>query len=198
MEALSYVLVSSTFGDLSIGWGETEGAPRVYRVLLPKENEQALVQDVDPAQPVYGLTTLADMVAGTLDGDRFFMLLLIVFATAAAILATVGIYGVISYTVSQRTREIGIRMALGAGRDSVFGLVLRQGMAPVFVGIGTGILVALISNRLLADIVFGVGTADPVSFAIITLLVTGIALLSVSVPARRAVRIHPTEALRHE
>jgi putative ABC transport system permease protein len=129
---------------------------------------------------------------------RFEMLLLGVFAAVALILAAVGIYGVMSYSVSRRTNEIGIRMSLGASRSDVLLLVLRQGMVLSLVGTAAGAAGALLLSRLMTKMLYGVRPTDPVTFAGVAIVLSLVALLASYIPARRATRIDPMVALRYE
>lgn len=138
------------------------------------------------------------MINSSLAGRRFTRLLLGVFATLALILAAVGIYGVVSYAVSQRTHEIGVRMALGADRNAVLGSVLAGAMKMVLVGIGTGTLAAGAATRALESLLFGVGTSDPLTFGTASLVLVSVALIASYIPARRATRVDPLLALRYE
>jgi ABC-type antimicrobial peptide transport system permease subunit len=130
--------------------------------------------------------------------QRFTMALMAGFAVLALVLAAVGIYGVISYSVSQRTREIGIRLALGADVAKVRSLVLRQGMAPAVTGIAIGFGLAVLLTRYLRSLLFGVAPLDPLTFATIPVLLLMVAAASVLIPAARASRVAPVEALRGE
>jgi putative ABC transport system permease protein len=126
------------------------------------------------------------------------MSLLGLFALVAVTLAAVGIYGVMSYAVAERTREIGVRMALGARSTDVLRLVVRQGMAPALVGIAAGLAGALAASRLLDSALFGVTTRDPVTFAAVPVFLGLVALLASYIPARRATRVMPTQALQYD
>jgi ABC-type antimicrobial peptide transport system permease subunit len=129
---------------------------------------------------------------------RFSMMLLGVFATVALTLATIGIYGVMTYLVNQGTRELGIRIALGASQGNILSLVVRQGMALAFSGVTIGLAVAFLLTRLMRSLLFGVEATDPITFAGISLLLAMIALLATYIPAQRAARIDPLISLRCE
>jgi len=137
-------------------------------------------------------------ISETLARPRFNMLLLGVFAGTALLLAAIGIYGVIAYSVTQRTREIGIRMALGAQRTDMLGMVLRQSLSVVAIGLGCGLVAAFAATRLLASLLFGVGANDLLTYASVVFLLGGTALLASYIPARRAMKIDPMVALRYE
>jgi putative ABC transport system permease protein len=139
-----------------------------------------------------------DVVARSQSSSRFTLLLLGVFAATALALAAVGIYGVISYSVTQRTSEIGIRMALGAGRESVLRLVVGDGMALAGVGIVIGLMGAMGASRLLGSLLFGVSASDPLVFALTAIVLAAVALCATAIPALRAARIDPGESLRYQ
>ncbi|MGH9431561.1 MAG: ABC transporter permease [Terriglobia bacterium] len=159
---------------------------------------QAAVAAVDPAEPVAGLKTMEQYVAGSLGPQRIEVTLLGIFSGLALFLAAIGLYGVISYSVAQRTQEIGIRMALGAQRWQVWRLVVGQGMRLALVGVLIGALVASQLTRLLTSELFGVKAFDPATFALMSVVLLAVALLASYVPARRAARVDPIVALRHE
>jgi putative ABC transport system permease protein len=119
-------------------------------------------------------------------------------ATLGLVLAAIGIYGVLAYSVARRTREIGVRMALGAARDRVVSMVLRDSLAPVVVGSGVGIAAALLATRLMRAMLYGVSPTDPITFAVVTAVLIGVALLASAIPAMRAARVDPIVALREE
>jgi predicted permease len=149
-------------------------------------------------QPTYAVRTMEQIISGSLAERRFTMLLLIIFAATALLLAAVGIYGVMSYTVTRRTHELGIRTTLGASRREIVGLVLRQGMKLAAIGMAAGLVAALVLTRLMAGLLYGVRPADPATLAAVTLLLGGIALLACYIPARRATAVDPVVALRCE
>jgi len=142
--------------------------------------------------------TMNEVIAGSLATRRFSMTLLNAFALLALLLASVGLYGVISYLVGQRTREFGTRLALGARRPDILRLVLNHGMKMALGGIALGLVAALGMTRLLAGILYGVSATDPATFALIALLLTAVGLLACFVPAWRATKVDPLVALRHE
>jgi putative ABC transport system permease protein len=153
--------------------------------------------DVDREQPAT-IQPLRDLVTGSVAGPRFRGVLFGAFAATALVLAVIGIYGVISFGVSQRTRELGVRVALGAQRIEVMGLVLREGMLLTGVGVALGLLAAFSVTRLLQDMLFQVPPADPLTFAAVSLLVIATAMLANVIPARRAARVDPLVAMRSE
>jgi putative ABC transport system permease protein len=153
---------------------------------------------IDPDQPVSDVRTMNQVMADTVGRARFNTLLLGLFAGLATLLATVGIFGVMNYSVTLRTREIGLRMALGAKPARVMMLILRQGLLLTLIGIGVGLAGALALTRLMSGLLFGVGATDPATFAAIVLLLAVVSLIACYIPARRATRIDPLIALRYE
>jgi ABC-type antimicrobial peptide transport system permease subunit len=156
------------------------------------------VQSVDSNLPVFNVRTIDDVLLRAEAQRRFAMLLLAVFAGIALTLAAVGVYGVVSYAVGQRTREIGIRLALGARRTEILRLVLGQGLVLAGAGVGAGIVGSFLLTRLLRDLLFGVTATDWLTYCVAPLLLAVIALLSTWWPARRASRVDPLIALRYE
>ena len=156
------------------------------------------VQKVDKDQPLYDVKPMAAWVNESVARQRFNMLLLGVFAAVALVLAAIGIYGVISYSVTQRTHEIGIRLALGAQRKDVLRLVVGQGLALTVAGVACGVAGAFALTRLMAGLLFSVSPSDPMTFVIIPLLLAGVALVACYLPARRAAKTDPLVALRYD
>lgn len=154
------------------------------------------VEAVDPQQPVYDLKRMDEVVAASVADRRLNLALVGGFAAVALVLAALGVYGVISYTVAQSTREIGIRMSLGAQRTDVFRLVAGQGALLASVGLGVGLAIALASTHLMASLLFTVGAHDPVTFAVAPLVLLSAAILACALPAMRAMRVDPAVALR--
>ncbi|MFL6276631.1 MAG: ABC transporter permease [Blastocatellia bacterium] len=153
---------------------------------------------VDKDQPITSLRTMTDFLSDSVSQQRFNAALLAAFAVLALILASVGIYGVMSYSVTQRTHELGIRMALGAKPQDVFRMVVMEGMRLALAGVALGLAAAFAATRMMASLLFGVSATDPLTFALISLILTGVALAACFVPARRATRVDPMVALRYE
>jgi putative ABC transport system permease protein len=168
----------------------TASDPAAFPATLRRE-----VQALDKDQPVYNVRTMDDVVANSLGTRRVSMQLFAVFACAALLLAAIGIYGVMAYSVTQRTQEIGIRMALGAQKSDILRLVVRQGMTVTLIGVIAGLAGAFALTRVIANLLFGVGASDPVTFVVIPLLLIFVSLIACYLPARRAARLNPTAAL---
>jgi predicted permease len=159
---------------------------------------RAVIRELDPATPVFAIATLESLVADAGAQHVFVMQLLSGFAVVAVLLASIGLYGVVSYTVAQRTREVGIRVALGAKRGDVVRLVLSRGAGVVVVGLAAGLAAALVTTRFLGSLVFGVSPEDPITFTAAVGLLTVVALGAHLIPVRRALRVDPAIALRQE
>ena len=164
--------------------------------LVSAVREQVLA--IDPDQPVYNINTMEQLRSDSIAPDRLNLMLLACFAAVALILATVGIYGVMAYSVTQRTHEIGIRMALGARQSDVLGMVIRQGMKLAIGGLAIGLVGAWLATRAMTSLLFGVSATDPLTFAVISVVLIGVALGACFVPARRATKVDPMIALRYE
>jgi putative ABC transport system permease protein len=164
--------------------------------LLPALRSE--LQQIDPEQPMSGAATMDQLLADSLSRSRFTMLLLGIFAALALVLASVGIYGVIAYSVTQRTQEFGIRMALGANQRDVLRIVLREGGLLVLLGLASGVVVALAVTHLMTTQLYDVTATDPLTFVAVAALLSAVALTACYIPARRALRVDPMVALRYE
>jgi putative ABC transport system permease protein len=168
----------------------TAGDPAAFATTLRRE-----VQAIDKDQPVYNVRTMHEVVMNSIGTRRVSMQLFAVFACAALLLAALGIYGVLAYSVTQRTQEIGLRMALGAQRSDVLGLVIRQGMSLSVIGVIVGLAGAFALTRVIGNLLYGVTATDPATFVAIPLVLLFVALLACYLPAHRAARLDPTRAL---
>jgi putative ABC transport system permease protein len=156
------------------------------------------VRALDKDQPVFDVKTMEQRIVETSAARRLPMYLLGVMASVALVLAAVGIYGVIAYSVTQRTHEIGIRMALGAQRRDILSLIVKQGMLMATLGVGAGLLASLFLTKVLSGMLFGISATDPATFSAVALLLAAVALLACLIPARRAAKVDPMVALRYE
>jgi len=181
--------------------------PSSYQVLVVRGDSdptkltsaiRSQVLAIDSEQPLMSVNTLEQILSDAVAQQRFSMLLLGIFAAVALTLAAVGLYGVMSYLVAQRTHEIGVRMALGASSRDVLKLVVGQGMALALIGVGLGLTAAFFLTRLMESLLFGVSATDTVTFALISAMLTGVSLLASYIPARRAMKVDPMIALRYE
>jgi putative ABC transport system permease protein len=159
---------------------------------------RAAVRELDPAVPLYGVRSLDEQLAEMTAQRRLNTMLLSIFGMVAAALAAVGIYGVIAYSVAQRTRELGVRMALGASRGSILGLVLREGLALAALGLVLGLAGALVLSRAMTTLLYDVSATDPATFAAIAGVTTAVAALACALPALRAIGVDAHTALRAE
>jgi putative ABC transport system permease protein len=166
------------------------------RMLTSAVREQ--LGEIDPALPVADVRLMQDVLSRAQARPRFLTLLLSLFSFVAVAIATVGIYGVVSYSVARRTKEFGLRMVLGAQGGDVLGLVMKQGAGMVAIGIVAGLVTAFALTRLMASLLFGVTTTDLPTFAGVTVLLFGVALAACYLPARRATRVDPIQTLRYE
>jgi putative ABC transport system permease protein len=188
-------------------WHKSTGSPIRAMTLVMKSNGDVMrligpvrqeIRSLDANLPVADIRAMKDVVGATLSTPRFTGMLLLVFATLALLLSAIGIYGVLSYVVSRRTREIGIRVAIGAGRAQVLRLVLGQGITLTLTGVGIGILISIWAASLLGGLLHGVKPQDPITFAAVGAVLTAVAILASLVPALRATRVDPVVALKTE
>ena len=156
------------------------------------------VQNVDPDQAVSNIASMDQVLSNSIASRRFTAVLLGTLAAVGLLLASTGVYGILSYGVAQRTREIGIRIALGAAQRDVLSLIVGQGLKLLLLGVGTGMVAAFALTRLMSGLLFGVSAGDPMTFSSIALFLGAVALVACYLPARQATRVDPMVALRHE
>jgi len=159
---------------------------------------RAQIQSLEPNLAITNVQTIGEIIDQGLWAPEMGAALLTVFGGLAMVLAAVGVYGVLAYSVTQQTREIGIRMAMGAERRDVLGLVVGQGLRLTGAGLAVGILISLLLTRQLSSLLFGVSAYDPLTYAGVTVILVSVALLACYIPARRATRVDPLVALRYE
>ncbi len=159
---------------------------------------RATLRERDAGLILVDTRTMTEAIAESMARRRFAMILLGLFALAALVLASIGIYGVVAYTVSQRTQEMGIRLALGARHREILGLIVGQGMAPVLVGLGLGLAAALVLTRLLSSLLYEVAATDPITLTTAGLVLALVGLMACYIPARRAARVDVVTSLRME
>ena len=215
--ATSWTTVVGVIADARTESLEEADVPQIYECLLQgtddelaiflrgrldpaqiPEEARVAVQSINPDLPVFGAMTLPGVVSGALSQRRFSMEMVLIFALTALLLAALGIYGTISYLVSERTHEIGIRLALGAKRSEIMRMILRQGLALAIAGAALGLLGALIVSHLMAGLLYRVSPTDPLTFVGVTFVLTAVALAASYIPAMRAMRVDPLVALRYE
>jgi putative ABC transport system permease protein len=171
----------------------TAGDPRAFVPVV-----RSLLAIIDPNPPIYDITELDETVASSVASRRLNTLLMAAFSVIAFVLALAGVYGVLAYTVSRRTSEIGIRIALGATPQKLLSQVIRHGMSPVLSGIAVGLAGAFVLSRFMQGILFGIESSDPITYLVVALLLAAAGISSCYVPARRATRVDPVSALREE
>jgi putative ABC transport system permease protein len=159
---------------------------------------RAAIKEIDPDQPIFAIRSMDEIRAESVQNERLNLTLLSLFAGIALVLAIVGIYGVMSYSVTQRTHEIGIRMAVGARPRDVFAMIIGHGMKLALIGVGIGLVGAFALTRLMASMLFGVEPTDATTYGAIAALLIAVALLACYLPGRRATKVEPTISLRYE
>ena len=179
--------------DMYVVMRAQEGAPRAMTAVVREQ-----LGEMDPALPVADVRLMEDVLSRAQARPRFPTLLLSLFSGVALAIATVGIYGVVSYSVARRTKEFGLRMVLGAQGGDVLGLVMKQGAGMILIGVASGLVLAFAFTRLMASLLFGVTATDLPTFASVTILLFGVALAACYIPARRATRVDPIQTLRYE
>jgi putative ABC transport system permease protein len=185
-----YYQVTVPFGTVLV---RTKGDPAAMTSTV-----RGAMQEIDRDLPLYGIKTVNDVISDSVAPRRLNMLLLGIFAGLALVLAAVGLYGVISYSVSQRTREIGIRVALGASHKSVLRLVVGEGMVLASAGVVIGVTASFFLTKFMTTLLFGVSPTDPITFVAISVLLIGVSIVASVIPARKAMRVDPMVALRYE
>lgn len=171
----------------------TQGDPALLTASVRNE-----IRGVNKNIPAFTVETMTERIANQVAADRMIAVLLSIFGAGALLLASIGIYGVISYSVAQRTHEIGVRIALGAEQRDILRMIVKQGMLLVFIGAGIGLLLAFVLTRALQSLLFGVSATDPLTFTVVLLVLIGVALMACYLPARRAMKVDPLVALRYE
>jgi len=157
-----------------------------------------IVHEVDPDQPISNIATMSDVLGEEAASRRTGMIMLVAFAGLALLLASLGIYGVLAYFVTQHTNEIGVRMAVGASPFNILGLVVKKGMGLTLFGVGIGLAVSFALTRLMSSLLFGVNASDPLTFVSVPLVLALVAFVACLIPARRAMKVNPVIALRYE
>jgi ABC-type antimicrobial peptide transport system permease subunit len=171
---------------------------RTHGSAIPANDLRIAVAGIAPGVPIYRLSTMREKISGTLEQSHFDTFLLAIFAATALLLSSVGIYGVLTYIVAQRTREIGIRVALGATPAHVMRDVIWDGVRLAGAGLALGLVGAFAATRVLSSLLFGVGSTDAITFACVSAVLTVVALFASYLPARRATKVDPIIALRYE
>jgi ABC-type antimicrobial peptide transport system permease subunit len=185
---------------------DPESVPRNFTLVVKSASDPTVltsavrqaIWEIDRDLPVAQVRTMEEVIARSMARTSFTMLLLVIAAAMALLLGAVGLYGVVSYTVSRRTREIGVRMALGAHRGDVTRMVLGEGFLLAALGVGLGLGISFAVTRLISALLFEVSPTDPPTFAAVPVLLTAVALFASYVPARRAAAVEPLEAIRYE
>jgi putative ABC transport system permease protein len=214
-----WLTIVGVVADVKVSTLEAETTPAIYMSIfqIPRARPGAIyvvratddaaslapalrrvIGAIDPEMPVYHLRTMNQVMAESVSQRRFTLLLLTVFAVAALLLAAIGLYGVMSYSVMRRAPEIGVRLALGAQTKDVLKLVIGEGMKLASLGVAIGLAAAFVLARLIKSLLFGVSATDPLTFVVIALLLIFVALVACWIPARRATQVDPMVALRRQ
>jgi predicted permease len=197
-QPLMMVYVPSWFNKISIPGSASIVLSTTGDPARSAASVRALVHKIDPDVPLTSLNPMTEIVSQSVDARRFPMLLALTFAVSSLLLASLGIFGVVGYSVEQRRQELGIRLALGAQPRDLLGMVVRHGMAPVLVGLSGGVVTAILAGRLINSLLFGVTAYDPLTLLSVCFSVAGVSLLACYIPARRVTRLDPLVALRYE
>jgi predicted permease len=195
---LMMVYVPSWFNNLSV--------PTSASIVLRATSDPAgdagavreLIHNIDADVPITGLRPMSQIVSRSVDSRRFPMFLSMLFALSSLLLASIGIFGVVAYSVERRRQELGIRMALGAARQDLLRMVVYQGMTPVIVGLAAGVVTSIFAGRLIGSLLFAVSANDPLNLVVVVLVVAAAALVACLVPSLRAMHVDPMVALRYE
>jgi putative ABC transport system permease protein len=179
--------------DMYVTMRPQAGDPRVLAGVVREQ-----LNGLDPSLPLADVRLMEDVLSRAQARPRFLTLLLSLFSGVALAIATVGIYGVVSYSVARRTKEFGLRMVLGAQGGDVLGLVMKQGAGMILIGVAAGLVLAFIFTRLMTSLLFDVAATDLPTFASVTVVLFGVALAACYIPARRATRVDPMQTLRYE
>jgi len=202
LRAQIYLSCAQMPDDYIVGVPGGGGTFLALRSALPTEQLVDALRrssrEINSDQAVYNVETMDSVITASLAARRFSMILLASFAGLALLLSSIGIYGVVSYVVGQKTREIGLRMALGASRPAVMRMILGQGGKLAAAGVLVGLVASFALTRLMSAMLFGVSASDPFTFIVVATLLTAVALAACYIPARRAMQVDPMVALRHE
>jgi ABC-type antimicrobial peptide transport system permease subunit len=188
-----YISLSQEYQPGMALFVRTAGDPTSLAAVVRSE-VQAINKDVS----VFSVEAMSERINSQIAADRIIAVLLSVFGGGALLLATIGIYGVVAYSVAQRTHEIGVRIALGAEQHDILKLIVGQGMVLVLIGTGIGLALSLVATQMLKSFLFGISATDPLTFTVVVLVLGGVALLACYLPARRATKVDPLVALRYE
>jgi ABC-type antimicrobial peptide transport system permease subunit len=188
-----YLALRQHYREMATLQVRTEGDPRLVAGTVLRE-----MRSIDPDMAVWGLKTMNEHLHGSTFATRMATSLIGVFGMLALVLAAVGVHGVVAYSVSHGTHEFGVRMALGARSVEILGMVLKEGLRTVLIGVGIGLALAMAATRILTSLLYGVSPLDSVTFAVVSMVLAIVALAACYLPARRAANVEPSQALRCE